>query len=103
MDEAIEGDLRLVEKVPGGCKEDSEADDASHSVERAQVLLGRGEDVQSRSVDNVSSSLGIELFPKAAEILRLVIDNWEHPVQEEEVAHLHRLDLSAKRVGGAGS
>jgi len=39
MDEAIEGDLRLVEKVAGGCKEDSEADDASHSVERARCCL----------------------------------------------------------------
>jgi hypothetical protein len=43
------------------------------------MLLGRGEDVQSRSVSGISPSLDIELFPQSAKILRLVIDDWEHP------------------------
>src|SRR6266852_2064376 len=65
------------------------------------MLLGRGDDVQSRSVSGISPSLDIELFPESAKILRLVIDNWEHPAKEEKVARLHRLDISAKwRRGG---
>src|SRR5439155_25307578 len=34
--------------------------------------LGRGEDVQSRSVSGISPSLDIELFPESAKVLRLV-------------------------------
>ena len=66
------------------------------------MLLGRGEDVQSRRVSGISPSLGIELFPQSAKILRLVIDNWEHPAKEEKVAGLYRLDISTKwrRSGG---
>ena len=75
----------------------SEPDDASHSIERAQMLLRRGENAQSRSVGGISSSLGIELFPKSANILRLVVHNRKHPAKEEQVARLDRLDVSAKR------
>src|SRR6266852_3709947 len=64
------------------------------------MLLGRSEDVQCRSVGGVSSSLGIELFPKSAKILRLVVHNWEHSAKEEKVARLHRLDVRAKRRRG---
>ena len=65
------------------------------------MLLGRGKDVQSRSVSGISPRLDIELFPQSAKILRLVIDNWEHPAKEEKVARLYRLDISAKgRRGG---
>src|SRR5260370_34908909 len=64
------------------------------------MLLGRSEDVQCRSVGGVSSSLGIELFPKSAKILRLAVHNWEHSAKEEKVARLHRLDISAKRRRG---
>ena len=93
--------LRLIEEIPGGCYKHSEPDDASHSVERAQMLLGRGEDVQSRSESGISPSLDIELFPESAKVLRLVIDNWEHPAKEEKVARLHRLDVTAEwRRGG---
>ena len=60
------------------------------------MLLGRGEDVQSRSVSGISPRLDIELFPQSAKILRLVLDNWEHPAEEEKVARLYRLDISAK-------
>ena len=38
--------------------------------------LGRGEDVQSRSVSGISPSLDIELLPESAKVLRRVIDNW---------------------------
>src|SRR5215468_6949987 len=64
------------------------------------MLLGRGEDVQSRSESGISPSLEIELFPESAKVLRLVIDNWEHPAKKEKVARLHRLDISAKRRRG---
>src|SRR4029077_17915917 len=61
------------------------------------MLLGRGEDVQSRSVSGTSPSLDIELFPESAKVLRLVIDNWEHPARKEKVARLYRLDIGTKR------
>src|SRR5215467_12620933 len=60
------------------------------------MLLGRGKDVQSRSVSGISPSLDIELFPEPSKILRLVIDNWEHPAEEEKITRLYRLDISAK-------
>src|SRR5215471_15547696 len=66
------------------------------------MLLGRGEDVQSRRVSGLSPSLDIELFPQPAKILRVVIDNGEHPAKEEKVARLHRLDISTKRRWGGG-
>jgi len=65
------------------------------------MLFGRSEDVQSRCVSGISSGLGIELFPKPAKILRLVIDNREHPAKEEKVARLYCLDISAKRRRGS--
>src|SRR5690242_20474585 len=61
------------------------------------MLLGRCEDVQCRNVGGISSSLGIELFPKPANELRLAVHNREHPAQEEKVAQLYRLYVSAKR------
>src|SRR6266404_6621117 len=64
------------------------------------MLLGCGEDVQSRSVSGISPSLDIELFPESAKVLRLVIDNWEHPAKKEKVARLYRLDISTKRRRG---
>jgi hypothetical protein len=60
------------------------------------MLFGRGENAQSRSVRGISSSFDIELFPKSANILRLVVHNWEHPAKVEQVARLYRLDVSAK-------
>src|SRR5215467_12598230 len=60
------------------------------------MLPGRGKDVQSGSVSGIPPSLDTELFPEPAKILRLVIDNREHPAQEEKVTRLHRLDISAK-------
>ena len=65
------------------------------------MLFGRGKDTQSRRVGGISSGLDIELFPQPANIFRLVVDNWEHPAKEEQVACLDRLDVSAKgRRGG---
>ena len=64
------------------------------------MLFGRSEDAQSRSVGGISSGLGIELFPQPANILRLVVDNREHPAKEEQVARLYRLHISAKRRRG---
>src|SRR6266849_3035642 len=64
------------------------------------MLLGRGEDVQSRSERGISPSLDIELFPESAQVLGLVIDNWEHPAKKEKVARLNRLDICTKRRRG---
>jgi hypothetical protein len=52
------------------------------------------------SAGGISSSLGIELFPKSAKILRLAVHNWEHSAKEEKVARLHRFDVSAKQRRG---
>ena len=46
------------------------------------MLLGRSEDVQSRSVGGISSSLGIELFPESANELWFMVHNREHPAKE---------------------
>ena len=64
------------------------------------MLFGRGENAQSRSVCSVSPGLGVELFPQPANILRLVVNDWEHPAKKEQVARLYRLDVSAKRRRG---
>ena len=61
------------------------------------MFLGRGEGAQSRGVGGISPSLDIEFFPKPANILRLVVHNRQHPAQEEQIARLQRLDVSAKR------
>src|ERR1700733_8178114 len=66
------------------------------------MLFRRSEDAQSRGVDRVSSSLDIELFSQSADILRLVVDNREHPAKEEQVACLYRLGVSTKRRRGVG-
>ena len=64
------------------------------------MLLGRGESVQSRSVSGISPSLDIELFPQSAKVLRLVINNGDHPAKKEKIARLYRLDISTKRRRG---
>src|SRR5215470_1072886 len=64
------------------------------------MLSGRSKDVQCRNVGGISPSLGIELFPKPANELRLAVHNWEHPAQEEKVARLYRLHVRAKRRWG---
>src|ERR1700733_15803961 len=64
------------------------------------MLFGRGEDAQSRGVGGISTGLGIELLSQPPDILRLVIDNWEHPAKEEQVARLYRFHVRAKRRRG---
>ena len=64
------------------------------------MFFGRSENAQGRSVGGISSRLSIELFPKPANILRLVVDNWEHAAKEEQITRLYRLDVSAKRRWG---
>src|SRR5580698_6691102 len=61
------------------------------------MLFRRGENSQSRRVGGISSSLDIEFFPKPANILRLVVNNWEHSAKEKQVARLYRLDVRTKR------
>jgi hypothetical protein len=94
------GDFGLVEEVPGGSQEDSEADDASYSIEGAQMLFGRSEDAQSRGVGGFPSGLDIELFAQPANKLRLVVDDWEHSAKEEQVAGLYCFDVGAERRRG---
>src|SRR5271156_2230490 len=88
---------RLVEKVPMSCHEDCESDSACDLIERAQMLFNRGQTAQSRRASRIASSFDIELLSKAAEILRLVIDNRKHAGQEKQVASLRCLDVVAKR------
>jgi len=61
------------------------------------MLLRRGKNSQSRCVGGISSGFGIKFFPEPANILRFVVNNWEHPAKEEQIARLYRLNISAKR------
>jgi len=61
------------------------------------MLLRRSEDTQSGSVRGISSSFNIELLPQPPNVLRLVIHHWKHPAKKEQIARLHRLDVSAER------
>jgi len=64
------------------------------------MFFGRRQDAQSRSVGGISSSLDIELFPKPANILWLMIYDRKHAAKEEQITRLYRLDVSAKRRWG---
>jgi hypothetical protein len=61
------------------------------------MFFGRSEDAQSCSVGSVPSSFDIELFTKPANVLRFVVDDGEHSAEEQKVARLYRLDVSAER------
>src|ERR1700733_8299880 len=61
------------------------------------MLLRRSENAQSRRVGGISSSLGIWLVPKSANILRFMVNNRKHPAKEEQVPRLYRLNVRAKR------
>ena len=91
----------MVEEISGGRDEYSETNDAGHSIECAQMLFGRSQDAQCRGVGGISSSLDIEFFSKPANIFRLVVDDWEHPAKEEQVARLYRLYVRAERRGSS--
>jgi len=75
----------LVEEVSGSGYEYSEADDASHSIERAQMLFGRGENAQCRGVGGVSSSLDVELFSKPANVFGLVVYDGSIPLKNSRL------------------
>ena len=61
------------------------------------MLFSRGQHTQSSSAGGIASSFDIQLFPKPAKILWLVVYNREHPAKEEQVARLHRFHIGAKR------
>src|ERR1700733_5773835 len=65
------------------------------------MFLRRSQNVQSRSEGSIAPSLGIELFPPPANILRLMVHNRKHPAEEEKIAGLHRLHISTKRGRGS--
>jgi len=94
-------DPGLLEEVAVCRDEHSQPHHARHSIESAQMLLGRGEDAQRRRVGGISSSLDIEFLPESSNKLRLVIDNREHPAKEEQVARLYRLDVRTERRGSS--
>jgi len=91
------GNPGLVKEVAGGCQEDSEANHARHTIERAQMLFGRGQGAQGRSPNRIAAHFGIQFLPQPAKILRLVIHNREHAAQEEEIACLQRLNVTSER------
>ena len=64
------------------------------------MLFCRREDVQGCGIGGVSPSIGVELFPQPANILRLVVDYREHPAKEEQVTRLYRLYVSAEWCRG---
>jgi hypothetical protein len=61
------------------------------------MLFGRCKRAQSRSTYRIPSRLDIHFIPQPAKILGLVIHNREHAAKEEEIAGLHRLNVTAKR------
>src|SRR6266567_3227202 len=64
------------------------------------MMFGSCEGAQRRRIGGVSSGLGIEFFAKPAKILRLMVNNREHPAEEKQVACLYRLDVTSKRRRG---
>jgi hypothetical protein len=95
----IRGSVRdpgMVVKIPKGRKEHSKTHDASHSIERAQMLFCNSEDVQSRSVGRISSGFDIEFLPEPANMLRLMVHKRKYAAKKEQVTRLHCLDVSAQ-------
>src|ERR1700722_1168019 len=60
------------------------------------MAFRRGEDAQSCGVGRISSSINIKFFSQSANILRLVVDDREHPAKEEQIACLYSFGVSAK-------
>jgi hypothetical protein len=91
----------LIKEVSGGSDEYADSHYAYHFVERSQVLFCSGQSVESGGVGGIPSSLGVEFFAEAAEILRLVIDNRKHAAEKEQVSGLHGLNVGAKGRRGS--
>jgi chromosome segregation ATPase len=90
-------DSRLIEKISRRRQEHAQPHHPRHAIERAQMLLRRRQHAQSRRPRRIPSRLHIELFPQMANIFRLVIDHRKHPAEEEQIARLHRLHVTAER------
>ena|SRR5438067_5302540 len=60
------------------------------------MLFCCGKGAQSSGEGGVPSCLGIELFAKPADVLGLVVYNWQHPAQEKKAARLSRFDIRAE-------
>jgi len=91
---------RLLKEVAGGRDKHPKAHDASHAIERAQMLPCRSESAQRCDVDGISSRFGIELLPQSSNIFRFVINNWDHTAEKEKVTRLYGFDVCAERRGG---
>jgi hypothetical protein len=91
----------LIKEVSGGSDEYADAHYAHHLVERSQVLFCSGQSAESGGVGGIPSSLYVEFFAEAAEILRLVIDNRKHAAEKEQVSGLHGLNVGAKGRRGS--
>ena len=61
------------------------------------MLLSCSKSAQARYICCVASCLYIKFFAKSANVLRLMVDDREHPGEEEQVARLQYLDIIAKR------
>ena len=83
----------LIEEVSMSGHEHSEPDDASDSVERTEIRFGCGQGAECRGARGVSAGFGIEFFAETSQIFRLVIDNREHPAEEEQISGLQCLDI----------
>src|SRR5260370_39087238 len=51
---------------------------------------------------NVAEKICYSATSKMTKVLRLVIDNWEHPAKKEKVARLYRLDINYQTASGTG-
>jgi len=91
----------LIKKISGGSDEHADSHDAQHFVERSQVPFCSGQSAEGCGVGGIPSSLDVEFFAQAAEILRLVIDNRKHAAKKEQVPGLHGLNVGAKGRRGS--
>src|SRR5664279_5913081 len=63
------------------------------------MILSRCERAQGRGVCCIAASIGTEFFAKPAYIFWLMVHNGKHAAEEEQVARLQGLNVTAKGSG----
>ena len=53
-----------------------------------RCCLAAARALNASRIGSIASSIHVEFFPKPANILWLVVDNWKHSAQEEQIACL---------------
>src|ERR1700722_1968692 len=87
----------MIEEIPMSRQIDAQSYNASHAVERAQLLLCRRQNIHGCNADRLSARACIQFFTEASDEFRLVSNDRKHATEEEKIAGLYSLDISAKR------